>query len=66
MPEKQSLATVEEVAKYLGVPVATLAQWRYLAKGPRSIKVGRYCRYRWGEVEKWLDGQSRGGHDAPC
>lgn len=35
-----------EVADFLGLPIATLAQWRYLGKGPKSIKVGRHIRCR--------------------
>jgi predicted DNA-binding transcriptional regulator AlpA len=47
-----------QVAEYLGVPEKTLAQWRYLGLGPRWSKVGRHVRYRWSDVEKWLDSQS--------
>ncbi|WSQ15752.1 helix-turn-helix domain-containing protein [Streptomyces sp. NBC_01231] len=50
-----ALATPADLAKYLGIPEATLAQWRYLSKGPRWIKVGRHCRYRWSEIDAWLD-----------
>ncbi|MGW2566901.1 helix-turn-helix transcriptional regulator [Streptomyces sp. NPDC001537] len=53
------LAAPEEVADFLGLPIATLAQWRYLGKGPRSIKVGRHVRYRWADVERWLDENAR-------
>lgn len=48
------LATRAEVADYLDVPAATLAQWAYRATGPRYIKVGRHTRYRWADVESWL------------
>lgn len=47
-----------EVAEYLGVPERTLTQWRYLGKGPKFIPVGRHIRYRWNDVEQWLDQQA--------
>lgn len=53
------LAEPQEVADYLLVPKATLAQWRYLGQGPRFMKVGRFVRYRWSDVEAWLGTQSR-------
>lgn len=53
------LADPQEIADYLLVPVATLAQWRYLGQGPKFLKVGRYVRYRWRDVESWLAAQSR-------
>ncbi|MEV1331499.1 helix-turn-helix domain-containing protein [Micromonospora costi] len=59
MRENRSLGTPEEVSAYLGVPVATLYQWRHRGIGPRASKVGRHLRYRWPDVEKWLDAQSK-------
>ena len=35
------LWTVEDVSEYLGVPVKTLYQWRYLGQGPAAKRVGR-------------------------
>lgn len=55
---KQPLATVEEVSQFLGVPVTTLYQWRHKGTGPRGSKVGRHLRFRWVDVEKWLDKQA--------
>ncbi|WFE46278.1 helix-turn-helix domain-containing protein [Verrucosispora sp. WMMD1129] len=55
---KRSLAGPPEVATYLNVPEKTLTQWRYLKTGPRWSKVGRHIRYRWEDVEKWLDEKS--------
>ncbi|MEV0626006.1 helix-turn-helix transcriptional regulator [Nonomuraea wenchangensis] len=52
-----------EVAAFLGVPEATLRQWRYMRKGPRYSVVGKYVRYRWSDVERWLDENARGGDD---
>jgi excisionase family DNA binding protein len=59
MGTRRRLATVEEVSEYLGVPVPTLYQWRAKGTGPRGSKVGRWVRYRWDDVEQWLDDQSR-------
>lgn len=53
-----SLATPAEIAEYLGVPVKTLYQWKYRGIGPQVHKVGRHLRYRWHEVDTWLDHQS--------
>ncbi|WP_326830222.1 helix-turn-helix domain-containing protein [Streptosporangium sp. NBC_01810] len=57
MAEK-SLGKPPEVAAYLQVPERTLTQWRYLGTGPRWSKVGRHVRYRWSDIEKWLDQQA--------
>ncbi|PRY00700.1 helix-turn-helix transcriptional regulator [Allonocardiopsis opalescens] len=58
--ETRNLGTPPEVARHLGIPEKTLAQWRYLGKGPKWSKVGRHVRYRWSDVERWLDSQSGG------
>jgi len=52
------LLSVKELALYLGKPVATLYAWRYRGDGPSAIKVGRSLRYRWSDVEAWLDSQA--------
>lgn len=57
---RRPLASVEEVSAYLGVPVATLYAWRHRGLGPRASKVGRHLRYRWADVERWLDEQAKG------
>jgi excisionase family DNA binding protein len=59
-PDRRPLATVEEVSVYLGVPPATLYAWRHRGIGPRGVRVGRYVRYRWDEVDRWIDGQADG------
>jgi excisionase family DNA binding protein len=55
------LATRAEVAEYLGVPSGTLTQWAHKGTGPRYTRVGRHARYRWSDVDKWLEKQSTGG-----
>jgi excisionase family DNA binding protein len=55
MDQRKPLGTTPEVAEYLGVPVQTLYVWRTASKGPRGIKVGKHIRYRWADVDAWLD-----------
>ncbi len=43
-----------DVAEEFKLPERTLAQWRYLNKGPAYLKVGRHVRYRRRDVEAWL------------
>lgn len=57
-PKHGALAGTTEVAEYLGVPVKTLYQWRWLHKGPRGAKVGKHLKYRWADVEQWFDQQA--------
>lgn len=56
--ERVPLLTPAEVATYLQVSEKTLANWRYLGRGPRFVKVGRDIRYRESDLEHWLTGMS--------
>ncbi|GGT00140.1 hypothetical protein GCM10010156_67830 [Planobispora rosea] len=49
---------VARVAKFLGVPPATLYQWRYLGTGPTGHKIGRHLRYFPEDVRAWVREQS--------
>ena len=55
------LWTVTDVSVFLGVPVATLHQWRYLGQGPRAFRVGRHLRYDPAWVRQWLVDSCLGG-----
>jgi excisionase family DNA binding protein len=50
----ERLWTVEDASAFLGVPVATLYQWRHHRTGPPAYKVGRHLRYDPSEVRAWL------------
>jgi excisionase family DNA binding protein len=52
------MATPQEVAEYLKVPVETVYHWRRRRTGPKASKVGIHLRYRWADVDKWLDEQA--------
>jgi excisionase family DNA binding protein len=49
-----ALLSPQQLADYLGVPVATVYRWRYESTCPRGIKVGKHVRYRQQDVEAWL------------
>jgi hypothetical protein len=53
-PTCDRLWTVHEVSVFLGVPIATLHQWRYLGTGPAAFRVGRHLRYDPDVVRRWL------------
>ncbi|MGW2038715.1 helix-turn-helix transcriptional regulator [Streptomyces virginiae] len=42
---------------FLGIPVATLYQWRHARTGPPAVKIGRHLRFDWIDVEAWWDSQ---------
>ena len=50
----ERMATPRDLAEVLGVPEHTLAQWRSQGKGPAYVKVGRYVRYDWSDVKRWI------------
>lgn len=50
----EPLLGIEELAGYLGVPVATVYDWRVDGKGPRAIRVGRHVRFAVSDVRAWL------------
>lgn len=52
------LLTPPELSDLLGIPEATLAQWRYRHVGPPYVKVGRHIRYRVEGVEAWIEAQT--------
>jgi excisionase family DNA binding protein len=55
MDHQDRLLTVAELADYLGVPPATLYQWRHRGEGPRGFRVGRHLRYRWSDINDWIE-----------
>jgi hypothetical protein len=55
------LWTVHDVPAFLGVPVGTLYQWRYMRVGPPAYRVGWYIRYDPAVVRSWLNMQDAYG-----
>jgi hypothetical protein len=55
--------TRPELAAREKLPVATLAQWASLRKGPRYRRFGRHVRYALSDVIAWENAQAAGGGD---
>jgi hypothetical protein len=53
-PECERLWSVDDVSRFLGVPISTLHQWRYLGRGPGAFRVGKHLRYDPEVVRRWL------------
>lgn len=49
------LLTPAQVGNYLGVPLGTLANWRYQGRGPTYVRLGRHVRYRAQDITAWID-----------
>ena len=49
--------TVAELANYLGVPVATIYDWRVDGKGPVAHRIGKHVKYAVSDVRAWLEAQ---------
>ena len=50
----EPLLSIEDLAGYLGVPIATIYDWRVDGKGPCAIRVGRHVKFAVSDVQAWL------------
>lgn len=55
---RDKLMSADELSDYLGIPIATLYQWRHKGTGPPAFRVGRHLRYDPAAVRSWLDAQT--------
>ena len=55
MTSLDRLITVQELAHYLDVPIATIYAWRHRRQGSPGFRVGRHVRYRRSDVEEWIN-----------
>ncbi|WP_280222026.1 helix-turn-helix domain-containing protein [Nocardia neocaledoniensis] len=54
-PGDETWLSTAELAARLKIPVKTLASWASSGRGPRYARMGRYRRYRLGDVRAWED-----------
>lgn len=59
---RDKLMSADELSDYLGIPIATLYQWRHKGTGPPAFRVGRHLRYDPAAVSSWLDAQTQVRH----
>ncbi|WP_041253766.1 helix-turn-helix domain-containing protein [Frankia sp. EAN1pec] len=52
---RRRLWTIDDLANFLGVPVATVYKWRHAGEGPPGYRIGRYLRFDEKEVMDWLE-----------
>lgn len=53
-PARDRAWTPDDVACFLGVPVRTVYQWRYLGTGPKGARIGKHVRYLPEDVLDWF------------
>ena len=53
------MVTTKELAELIGVPVATLNNWRSIGRGPRSFRLGRAVKYLVADVAVWIEQQQQ-------
>ena len=49
--------SVSDVARYLGIPVKTLYNWRTAGYGPEGVRLGKHIKYDPQDVAAWFDAQ---------
>jgi hypothetical protein len=54
------LWNIKDVGLFLGVPVATIYQWRVRGEGPPATKLGKHLRYEPGVVRAWVSEHREG------
>lgn len=59
----EPLLRIRDLAAYLGVPEATLRDWRVDGKGPSAIRIGGQVRLAMGDVRAWLDAHREPARD---
>lgn len=62
----ERLYTEAEVAQITGVPIPTLADWRYRRRGPAFVKLGARVRYRESDLDAWLAERTVQTSDMPA
>jgi len=52
---RQLMLSPEDLAEFVGVPLWTVYKWNSEGTSPPRVRVGRHVRYRWADVERWLE-----------
>jgi excisionase family DNA binding protein len=52
------LLTIEQVAEFLNIPIASVRKMRSLGKFAPGYKVGRHIRWRRSDILEWLESRA--------
>lgn len=57
--QKRPLLTIEDVSRYVGLPVSTIYSQRHqrVGVGALAIRLGKHLRWRPEDIDEWLDEQ---------
>ncbi|MDR0489554.1 MAG: helix-turn-helix domain-containing protein [Propionibacteriaceae bacterium] len=50
-----------DLSKALGIPVATIYDWRTRGKGPRAYRFGKHLKFAVSDVKAWMLSRREGG-----
>jgi len=66
MSDTRPMAGMAEICAHLHLPKSTIYDQRHrgVGIGALAIKVGRHLRWRWEDVDRWLDEQQTAGDAA--
>jgi len=53
----EPLLSVAELAEYLGIPIATIYDWRSNGVGPVGYRLGKHVKFAVSDVRAWLENQ---------
>ena len=53
--ETERLLDEHRAARYLGLSVKTLRNWRSAKRGPRYVKISRIVRYRIRDLDQFIE-----------
>ena len=56
----EPLMDVAELAEYLGIPAATIYDWRTRGGGPRAHRFGKHLKFAVSDVRAWVETQREG------
>jgi len=53
----EPLLSINDLASYLGVPVATIYDWRTNGTGPVGHRFGKHVKFMVSDVRAWVESQ---------
>jgi predicted DNA-binding transcriptional regulator AlpA len=57
----EGLLNETDVARIIGLSMASVRRWRLLRQGPRYLKIGAAVRYKHEDISAWLESRPSGG-----